>query len=104
MTLDSTSHSALMDVSRGCGCQTDAPVALSSSSPDGPTLPHSMHLPRRSPSLSFRRPSDHFSRLFRDSTCSLHRVTSSRKLSSTSRVISYMAALKTVSMTPESWD
>lgn len=71
-------------------------------SPDTPLLPQSLHLPRPSPSL--RRLSDHLSRFFRDSTCSLHRFISSKKLSSTSRVISNKAALKTVSMTPESWD
>lgn len=71
-------------------------------SPDTPLLSQSLHLPRPSP--SFRRLSVHLSRFFRDSTCSLHRFISSKKLSSTSRVISNMAALKTVSMTPESWD
>lgn len=71
-------------------------------SPGTPLLPQSLHLPRPSPSS--RRLSDHLSRFFRESTCSLHRFISSKKLSSTSRVISNMAALKTVSMTPESWD
>lgn len=77
----------------------DSPGSVS---PDTPLLPQSLHLPRPSPSL--RRLSDHLSRFFRDSTWSLHRFISSKKLSSTSRVISNMAALKTVSMTPESWD
>lgn len=75
-----------------------------SSSLDTRRLPQSLHRPRPSPSSSLRRLSDHFSRFFRDSTCSLQRFISSKKPSSTSRVISYMAALKTVSMTPESWD
>nr|XP_046183460.1 calcium/calmodulin-dependent protein kinase type II delta 2 chain-like [Oncorhynchus gorbuscha] len=42
------------------------------------------------------------SRFFSDSTCSRLRDTSFMKLSSTSLVISYIAALNTVSMTPES--
>lgn len=75
----------------------------SSPSLESPTRPQSTHLPP-SRSLSFRRVSDHLSRRFRDSTCSRLRVTSSKKLSSTRRVISYMAALKTVSITPESCD
>lgn len=46
----------------------------------------------------------HWSLFFRESTCSRLRDTSFTKLSSTRRVISNMAALKTVSMTPDSCD
>lgn len=68
-------------------------------------LSHCTHLSLRTlVSCFFRLDSLHCSLFFRVSTCSRLRDTSFTKLSSTSRVISNMAALNTVSMTPDSWD
>ena len=69
-----------------------------------PVFPQFTHCTRRTFSRSLCLLSDSCSLFFRDSTCSLLRDTSSRKLSSTSLVISNIAALKTVSITPDNWD
>ncbi len=81
---------------------------LSSLLLDSPVRPQSWHrvfLPR-SHSLSLSRSllSDNCNLRFKTSTSCLRWPTSSRKLSSTSLVISNMADLRTVSMTTESWD
>lgn len=74
-------------------------------SPVRPQSEHRIFLPRsHSLSLSLSLLSDNCSLRFNTSTSCLRWPTSSRKLSSTSLVISNMADLRTVSMTTESWD